>query len=207
MTTAELNKIFAQLALAQAELAVTQKRTSEEITRLNAKLNASIDKSSAELNASIDKVSAEVNASIDKVNKQFGNIGRNQGDVAEEFFYNSLNATPKLGGIQFDRVTPNLIVGKKGQQSEFDIVLTNGNCVALVEVKHKAHLNDLLQVEAQIKRYRQLCPEYKNFKLYGGIAGFSVPPEVVKAAHEKGLFVLKRKGEVLTTDAKAMLAF
>ena len=178
MTTAELKKIM-------AELAEAQKHMSSEITRL-------------------DK---ELNASIDKVNQQLGGIGRNQGDVTEEFFYNTLNANPTLGNIQFDRVTPNLIVGKKGKQSEFDIVLTNGNCVALVEVKHKAHVNDLVQLEVQMKKYRELCPEYKNFKLYGGIAGFSVPPDVVKAAHEKGLFVLKRKGEILATDTKAMQAF
>jgi hypothetical protein len=189
MTTTELHKILAELAQAQ-------KHMSSEMTRLDRKLNASLDKSSSELNASIDKV-----------NQQLGGMGRNQGDVTEEFFYNSLNANPRLGSIQFDRVTPNLIVGKKGKQSEFDIVMTNGNCVALVEVKHKAHINDLTQVEAQMKKYRELCPEYKNFKLYGGIAGFSVPPDVVKAAHEKGLFVLKRKGEVLATDAKAMQAF
>jgi RecB family endonuclease NucS len=118
-----------------------------------------------------------------------------------------LNANPTFGGIKFDRVTPNLIVGTKKRQFEFDIVLTNVSSVAIVEIKHKAHINDLDQVEAQIKRYRELCPEYKNFNIYGGIAGFSVPPDVVKAAHERGLFVLKRKGEVLTADAKGMRAF
>ena len=149
----------------------------------------------------------KVLATIASVGKQLGSISSNLGSVTEEFFYNSLNANPTFGGIKFDRVTPNLIVGTKKRQSEFDIVLTNGNSIAIVEIKHKAHVNDLDQVEAQIKRYRELCPEYINFDIYGGIAGFSVPPDVVKAAHERGLFVLKRKGEILTADAKGMRAF
>jgi hypothetical protein len=157
--------------------------------------------------AKTDQQIARMEAGIERVNKRLGSIGENQGDITEEYFYNSLMRQPELGGIQFDRVTPNLIVGKKGKESEFDIVLTNGTSVAIVEVKQKAHVNDLVQVEAQLKKYRELCPEYKNFKLYGGIAGFSVPPDVVKAAHEKGLFILKRSGDVFMTDAQAMQAF
>ena len=55
--------------------------------------------------------------------------------------------------------------------------------------------------------YRELFPEYKNYALYGGIAGFSVPPDAVKVAKDKGMFVLKRVGEILKTDAKEMRAF
>jgi hypothetical protein len=157
----------------------------------------------AKMASNIDRLTT----SVSKTEKRLGSIGQNQGDITEEYFYNSLRIKPLLGGIQFDRVTPNLIVGKKGKQSEFDLVMTNGACVALIEVKQKAHINDLTQVELQIKKYRELCPEYKDFKLYGGIAGFSVPPDVVKAAHERGLFVLKRSGGVLTVDADSMQAF
>jgi hypothetical protein len=157
--------------------------------------------------AKTDTQIARMEAGIERVNKRLGSIGENQGDITEEYFYNSLMHKPVLGGIKFDRVTPNLIVGKKGTESEFDIVLINGTSVAIVEVKQKAHINDLKQVEAQLKKYRELCPEYKDFKLYGGIAGFSVPPDVVKAAHEKGLFILKRSGDIFMADAKGMQAF
>jgi hypothetical protein len=170
------------------------------------RVNASLEVLSAAQTATSIELK-KLMATVASVDKQLGGMAKNQGDITEEFFYNSLNANPVLGNIKFDRVTPNLIVGTKKRQSEFDIVMTNGNSVALMEVKNKVHLNDLDQVEAQIKRYRELCPEYKNYKLYGGIAGFSVPTDVVKAAHVRGLFVLKRKGEVLTSDAKAMRAF
>ncbi|MEA3383300.1 MAG: hypothetical protein U9Q20_01300 [Campylobacterota bacterium] len=33
---------------------------------------------------------------LDKVTKMLGNMGNNQGDMAEEFFYNSLESKPSL---------------------------------------------------------------------------------------------------------------
>jgi hypothetical protein len=173
--------------------------TNKELNDLFAKLATSQEKTEAQL--------AKTMATVEKVSKQIGGMGRNQGDVAEEFFYNSLLSKPVVGTVHFDHVSPNVIVGSKKKQSEFDIVLTNGSSVAIVEVKYKVHASDLDQVEAQMKRYREIYPAYKNHKLYGGIAGFSVPPEVVKSAHERGLFVLKRKGDAYAVDAKEMRAF
>jgi len=135
-----------------------------------------------------------------------GAMASNQGDVAEEFFYNSLKDKPQVGGISFDTITPILIIGTKQASNEFDIVLVNGQSVALVEVKYKAHVNDLDQLQRQIDRYRQLRPEHKDYKIFGGIAGFNVPLDVVKMAQERGMFVLQRKGEVIDSATEGMRA-
>ncbi len=63
------------------------------------------------------------------------------------------------------------------------------------------------QLERHMRRYRELFPEYKNYKLYGGVAGFSVPDDVIEQARERGLFVLQRKGDVVEADASSMRAF
>jgi hypothetical protein len=44
-------------------------------------------------------------------------------------------------------------------------------------------------------------------KLYGGVAGFSIPAEVTEEAHAKGYFVLKRQGQSFAVDAQSMKAF
>jgi hypothetical protein len=144
---------------------------------------------------------------IASIGKQLGNIGENQGSVAEEFFYNSLSDKPTVGGISFDRVIKNVGAGKPGNQIEFDIVMHNGAAMAIVEVKYKVHPNSLDQIEKHMRRYRELFPEYKDYKLYGGVAGFSVPEDVVEQARERGLFVLQRKGDVVEADAASMRAF
>jgi hypothetical protein len=157
--------------------------------------------------ASLAAAQAETTRKLDKASALLGNIGQNQGAVAEEFFFNSLAAKPEVGGITFDRIMPNVQVSTKRKQAEFDIVLVNGNSVAVIEVKYKMHPSDIDKAADNLKNYREFYPEFKDYALYGGIAGFSVPPDAVQAAKEKGMFVLKRVGEVLTTDASDMRAF
>ncbi len=143
---------------------------------------------------------------FDTMKKMLDGVSKNQGSVAEEYFYKSLSKLPSLGGIRFDRVTPHFVAGRKGKQQEYDVVLVNGNSVAVVEVKYKAHVNDLPQVHAQVARFKEDCPEFKNYAIYGGIAGLSVPDEVTKAALAQGLFVLSREGRALTVQAQGMRA-
>jgi hypothetical protein len=68
-------------------------------------------------------------------------------------------------------------------------------------------VSDPDQVEEQVQRHRQWCPEHKDYKIYSGLAGFSVPQDVAKAAQERGLFVLKRTGDVMETATQSMKAF
>jgi hypothetical protein len=173
--------------------------TNEELRDLVASLSIAQAKTEAQM--------SQTTLKLNKLADLYGGVSENQGAAAEEFFYNSLNANPVIGGIKYDRVTPHLVVGAKGKQTEFDLVLVNGNSVALIEVKHRARLTSLDQLEKQIKRYRESFPEHANYKLYGGIAGLSVPDETIEEAHKRGVFVLKQIGTAFTVDAEAMRAF
>jgi predicted AAA+ superfamily ATPase len=172
--------------------------TDQELKDLVASLAVKSDK--------LDMQLAKTDAKLDRIANMVGGISSNQGDVAEEFFYNSLRREPVIGGVRFDRVQANTLAGSKGKEKEFDIVLVNGSSVALIEVKFKAHLADLEQAEKQVAQYRDIFPEHKNYTIYSGIAAFSVPPDVVDEAHKKGLFVLKQVGELVETDSMAMRA-
>jgi hypothetical protein len=157
--------------------------------------------------AKTEEAQVQTTIKLNKLAELYGGVSENQGAVAEEFFYNSLNANPVIGGVKYDRVTPHLIVGAKGKQTEFDLVLVNGNSVALIEVKNRARLTSLDQLEKQLKLYRAAFPEHASYKLYGGIAGLSVPEETIEEAHKRGMFVLKQKGDVFAVDAQAMRSF
>ena len=195
MTDQELKDLIASLAVKSDRLDAQQSKTDEKIAALVA--------AQAETQTEVKETSRV----IKEVGRRMGSMASNQGDVAEEFFYNTLFDKPEVGGIRFDRVLKNIGGGKPGHQAQFDVVMHNGSSMAIVEVKYKAHTNDIEQVERQLERYRDIFPEYKDYKLFGGIAAFSMPDDVVSAAQEKGLFVLKRKGELLETEAEGMRAF
>ena len=54
-----------------------------------------------------DEQLKETDRKLQKVSDMLGGIGQNQGDVAEEFFFNSLVDDPHLGGIHFDDISKN----------------------------------------------------------------------------------------------------
>ena len=210
MTDKELKELVANLIASQAKTDAQMAASQTRIEQAQAKTDAQMAKTDEKLNRLSELYNAASNKTDEKLNRlseMYGGVSSNLGSAAEEFFLNSLTANPVVGGMKFDNIMPNLRISKKNKQGEFDIVLVNGSSVDVIEVKYKVHPSDIEKATKNLKRYRDFFPEHKNYDLYGGIAGFSVPPDAVKAAKEQGLFVLKRVGEVLKTDAKEMRAF
>ena len=207
---AQQAKTDAQIAASAARVDAQMAKTDEKLNRLSELYGIASGKTDEKLNRLSELygiASGKTDEKLNRLSELYGGVSSNLGSAAEEFFFNTLKAHPEVGGITFDRVTPNVMPAKKTKQGEFDIVLVNGSSVAVVEVKFKVHPSDIPKAAKNLKRYREFYPEHKNFKLYGGIAGFSVSPDAVAAAKEQGFFVLKRVGTVLKTDAKEMRAF
>ena len=212
MTEQGLLDILAGISLAQAESAKAQAESAKTQALAQAKTEAVM----AELGAAqaktdlhfeeMSKVVAETSRKVEKVSKMYGGMSTSQGDFAENFFTNSLQRTLSIGGIEFDSMAAPLLLGKKGKTREFDIVMVNGASVAIVEVKYKANLADLDQVAAQIKAYRERQPAHKDFAIYAGLASLSVNRSIVKAARERGFFVLQQVGETMEVTSEGMRA-
>ena len=157
-----------------AGLAVAQKKTDEQMKRTDETLK--------------------------RMGIQLGGVTNNQGDVAEEFFFNSLVDDAHLGPIHFDDIIKGMEKHRGQIQEEYDLVMTNGEAVGIVEVKYKAHENDLDKLERKMKNFKKLFPIYKDYKLYGAIASFHVSNEAKNQALKRGFFVLQRSGKVIHAD-------
>ena len=96
---------------------------------------------------------------LDKVAKLVGNISNNQGDIAEEFFYNSLKAKPTLAGINYDFIDKNITRSKNKIEDEYDILLVNGKDIAIIETKYKAHAND---IEKLVNKAKEQLETYEK---------------------------------------------
>lgn len=136
---------------------------------------------------------AELDAYVEKAMERMGGIGNNLGDVAEEYFYSSLRRRRSLNGIKYDGVARNLtgFVDDK----EWDLVLKNGDSVAVLEVKHKPHPNDIINFATKkLPYFRQSLPEFANYKVYGGIAGMAFPASLKQQVEDLGLIALTQDG-------------
>jgi hypothetical protein len=180
-----------------ASLAVAQKITDEQI-----KLNAIAQKATDEQMRRNDKMLTE---KLDRMGITLGNVTNNQGDVAEEFFFQSLIKDNHLGSIHFDDVVKNMEKHRGQIQEEYDLVMTNGDAIGIVEVKYKAHENDLDKLDRKMQNFKKLFPIYQNYKQYGAIASFHINDAAKKEALKRGYFVLQRSGDLVHTESSEHL--
>jgi hypothetical protein len=185
MTDDELKQLVASLAIDQKELTKQMAETDKE-------LRAMFKETEAQFKRTDEK--------LERIGIHLGNVTRNQGDVAEEFFFHSLVNDTRLGSIHFDDVTKNMSKHRGKIQEEYDLVLTNGDAIAIIEVKYKAHQTDLDKLERKMRNFKALFPIYQHFKQYGAIASFHIHEDAKKEALERGYFVLQRRGELIHAE-------
>jgi len=80
-----------------------------------AKAQTSLEQSQAETNVQIAKSQVRMEQTDKRLSKKLkeigmmvGGISNNQGDIAEEFFVNSIAPSQKVGGRQYDMMYKNL---------------------------------------------------------------------------------------------------
>jgi len=188
MTDHELKELVGSLAIAQAKTDEQMKelRESQQTTDIQMKKT--------------DEQIKRNEAKLTKMGVLVGNIGNNQGDVAEEFFYNSLEDKKDLAGVHYDFIDKNWKSSTKNLRDEFDIVMVNGKDIAIIEVKYKAHESDLEKLLTKKQtNFKELFPLYKDYTHHLALASFYMPQEMKEKALENNVIVLQRKGDVMET--------
>ncbi len=177
------------------EMRAGRRASEEKADRQMEKLRAGQERGDRQMQA-IRLESRKVDRRFDRLARMAGNLMNNVGDAAEEFFYNGLEDRMELAGVHYDEIDRHIKSHIGPLQGEYDIALYNGGAVGLVEVKHKLHKNDVRKfAEEAIPNFRQLFPTYEDHRIYGGMAGFSVPGEVRELAEGYGLVVLTQSGK------------
>jgi len=191
----ELKAIVLENAKGLKELRESQKKTDEQMKKTDEQM-----KKTDEQMKKTDEQMKETDETIKKLSRLIGGIGNNQGDVAEEFFYNSLSHKPSLGGIDYDFIYKNITKRQNNIEDEYDMLLVNGKDVAIIETKYKAHSNDLDRlINKKYTNFKKLYPEYKDYKHHLGLASFNINDDLKQKALDESVMILQRKGEVIET--------
>ncbi len=96
MTDDELKALVASLAIDSKTLREAQKVTDDQMKRTDEQMKRT------------DEQLKRTDEKLERIGITVGNIGQNQGAVAEEFFYNSLKDTQTLAGIHYDFIDKNI---------------------------------------------------------------------------------------------------
>ena len=145
-----------------------------------------------------EKIAKNVEA-IKETNKQIFGISQSNGDVAEDTIYNALEQDMTFAGMQFDFIDRNWKRKSKSLklEGEFDVILENGNTVALIETKYKVRKEDVekLFAKASAGKFRKLFPLYDNHKIILGVGGMSFDDDAIQEAKENGVGIIKIVGD------------
>jgi hypothetical protein len=146
----------------------------------------------------LSKKFQETDRLIKELSHRISGMNDNIGFAAETYFQTVLSQSMTFGGIHFDDALPNLKKRHKGKSCEFDLVLVNSEAVAIIEVKHRVHTTLLEEMaEKKAAQFRAFFPEYKDYRLYLGVAGLSLEERVVEEARKYGIGVLRQDGDTL----------
>jgi hypothetical protein len=196
MTDQELKDLVASLAIAQAKTDAQMAKTVAQM----AKTDIQMAKTAAQM-AKTDMQMAKTDAKLERMGIRLGNMAENHGYTTEDYFFNSLHDTKILGKVKYDDIAKNIHIKSKRLEDEFDIVMYNGNSIALIECKYKAHKRDVENlINKKVNNFRLSHPDFVDYKIYLGIASFAFYDELEQFAKDNGVAILKQKGEVVVID-------
>ena len=200
-------KTDAQMAKTDAQMAETDKRlkelslqtaeTDKQLKELSLQ-TAETDQRLKELSSQTAKTDKRLNKLI-LGNESIQGFIKNESSACEQRFVDSLEMHGlRVAGVTFDEIFSNVSKTRGGKNIELDALLVNGDSVALVEVKKKLHLGDVVKVRNNlIGRFRDLFPEHRDRRLLVLVAGESVNGDAESEALEAGFVVLSFKARKL----------
>jgi len=158
-----------------------------------------------------DRQMKETDRRINALASELNGISKSNGDFAEEYFNSAFeNENLIFAGMHFDYLKNDINVSnpKSGKRDEqFDIVLYNDESVAIIEIKYKASKNDIYDMIRKAEAFRNWFPEYADHKIYLGLAGMSFLKNTIKDAENKGIAIIRQRGDKTIVNDKNLIAY
>ena len=197
----ETDKKFQELVLDNDKRSKETDKKFQELALDNDKRSKETDKKFQEFVLDNDKRSKETDKEIKETSRlvkeltaNMSGISDSNGKVAEEFFYNALENSLQVGKMKFDYIA-SLKQKRNNVQGQYDIVLYNQHKVLIIEVKYNFRKKNLQEFYKNIKNFKILFPEYKQYKIFGAIAGMTIEEDAISEANEFGFLILTQNNQ------------
>ena len=188
-----LVKSVQELREANAELREFHRRSRMELDRA---LKQSADERDRAMKASADERDRAIKAAADRtdeaIRKMAGEFSSQWGDLVEALVEPSLVGQFQMRGVPITQSTRRMEgIDHAGRQVEIDVLLVNGDAVVAIEVKTKCKVDDIVDYEKTLMRFREAFRQYSGHRLLAGIAAVTFDSGCDRYAYKRGMFVLK----------------
>jgi hypothetical protein len=186
-------------------------RQQQETDRKMKETDRKMEESKLENERFLKELSEKLAESTKNMNEALGRWGNNHGAYAEEYFYNTIEKNhTNFFGEKFDDIMKNLKTDGKFNgkiRDEYDIVLVNGKSIGIVEVKFKAHKEQIPKVINKAATFRENFPKYAGHKIYLGLAAMTFDGDVEAKLADEGIAVIKQVGDAMVINDKCLKVF
>jgi hypothetical protein len=175
---------------------VEAERRSAEADRRNAEAeqrNAEADRRSAEADRTMEELKKQVQATTEAVN----NLTTRWGRFVEEMVEPAVVQLFQERGIDVTQTMSRLKSKRPGAAMEIDILAVNGSELVAVECKSRLSKDDVDDFLDRLQRFKLAFPQFRDFQVYGAVAGIEIDQGIDSYAYRRGLFVMKQSGETV----------
>ncbi|KAB0239755.1 DUF3782 domain-containing protein [Microcystis aeruginosa EAWAG127a] len=217
ITIADIYKLFERTEAQFAEFQKEAERRNVEAERRNVEAerrsaeadrrNAEADRRNAEAeqrNAEADRRSAEADRTMEELKKQVqatteavNNLTTRWGRFVEEMVDPAVVQLFQERGIDVTQTMSRLKSKRPGAAMEIDILAVNGSELVAVECKSRLSKDDVDDFLDRLQRFKLAFPQFRDFQVYGAVAGIEIDQGIDSYAYRRGLFVMKQSGETV----------
>jgi len=146
-----------------------------------------------------DKKFQETDKQIKNLLKKSSEFDSNWGKLIEALVEPAVLDLFKERDINVLGTANNYIIERNGKKiMEIDLLMKNGDCLVLIEVKTSLRIEDVNEhIESRLTKFKKFFPEYKDKKIYGAVAYLKCLEKADIYAMKKGFFVLTFSGKHL----------
>jgi len=182
VTIADIYKLFERTEAQFAEFQKEADRRSAEADRRREEANRTME---------------ELKKQVQETTKAVNNLTTRWGRFVEEIVEPAVVRLFQERGIDVTQTMSRLKSKRPGAAMEIDIVAVNGSELVAVECKSRLSRDDVDDFVSRLQRFKVAFPQFREFRVYGAVAGIEIDQGIDVYAYRRGLFVIKQSGETV----------
>lgn len=177
--------------------------TIEDIYALFERSQAEADRRFAEADkraAEADKRLARAEAIAAQANKAVNSLTSRWGQFVENLVAPAAIRMFQAKGIDVKEIHPRMKAKRENITMEIDIFAVDDTEAVAIEVKSRLTQGAVKHFIKNLQRFKQAFPVYRDYQIYGAVAGIEIDEGADCYAYKQGLFVIRQSGDSVIID-------
>ena len=161
---------------------------------------AEADRRAAEADRTMEELKqgiAKLEKTVDTTSKAVDSLTTRWGRFVEELVEPAVIRIFQAWGIDIKEIYPSARSEREPIPMEIHILAVDETELVLVECKCKLTQEDVDEFLEKLPQFKLAFSHYKNYQVYGAVAGIEINEGIDRYAYKKGLFVIKPSGDTV----------